>query len=457
MSKRLIMILALAFVVGIACAAYAEVQNVKVSGDITALGATRNLNLKGEANDGSKSFMATITRVKIDADLTDNVMATVGLINERYWGRRVTDNTDATSTNTDIALNLAFVTMKEFLYSPLTMTVGRQALRFGNAMIVGDPDTNNQASTATAFGGASRDPDLSVGKAFDAIRATLDYDPLVIDMVYSKISTNDNNNIANDDTALLGVNANYALNKKTTLEGYWFDKQVGKKAVTAVNQKKADRVDTVGGRVVTQATDNIVYQLEAAYQFGKKARLAADSSTTKSVNRKAWALETAMTYSRPDKKYTPSMTVCYSYFSGDHENNAYTTNSGAWRGWDPMFEDQTSGNIANALFDQTNAHVIGAILSAKPKEDITLKGEYLAYWWAKAFPEGATSLTRRGDTVAFTERRFAGQEVDLTATYDYTEDVQFSLLGAMFMPGSAFVKGNDTRATEVIGSMKVTF
>ena len=42
MSKRLILVLALAFVVGIAFAAYAEVQNVKVSGDITVYGIARD-------------------------------------------------------------------------------------------------------------------------------------------------------------------------------------------------------------------------------------------------------------------------------------------------------------------------------------------------------------------------------------------------------------------------------
>ena len=42
MHKRLILILALAFVVGVTMAAYAEVQNVKVSGDLTVKGVARN-------------------------------------------------------------------------------------------------------------------------------------------------------------------------------------------------------------------------------------------------------------------------------------------------------------------------------------------------------------------------------------------------------------------------------
>jgi hypothetical protein len=459
MGKRLILILALAFVVGIAFGAYAEVQNVKVSGDITTLAAVRNLNLKGEANDGSQSFLATIAGVRVDADLTDNVMATVKLINERYWGRADTDNPDATTTNTDIALGLAYVTLKEFLYSPLSLTVGRQNLRFGNGMIVGDPDTNNSASTDSAF--SALDPDLCTRKAFDAIRATLNYDPLIIDAVYAKITTNNSNNIGNDDTILLGVNGSYVLNSKTTLEGYWFERQMGKKATNTglAGVKKEDRVDTVGARIVAAPIENLVYQLEAAYQFGKRATQLTDNvvGPEQSVNRKAWALEASATYGLPSKRFSPTLTTSYAYFSGDHENGFIDNNRGAWRGWDPMFEDQTAGHIANALLNQTNAHVIGAIATAKAMEDVNLKGEYYAIWWAKAFPENTLGATMRGDPIRMTERRFAGQELDLSATYDYTEDVQFALLGGMLFPGPSFQKGSDTRATEVIGSMKVTF
>ncbi|MFH1076920.1 MAG: hypothetical protein V1753_08830, partial [Pseudomonadota bacterium] len=71
MSKRLILILALAFVVGITFTAYAEVQNVKVSGDLTVLGLSRDMSLMSHIgqNRSVESTMASIARVKIDADL----------------------------------------------------------------------------------------------------------------------------------------------------------------------------------------------------------------------------------------------------------------------------------------------------------------------------------------------------------------------------------------------------
>jgi len=49
-----------------------------------------------------------------------------------------------------------------------------------------------------------------------------------------------------------------------------------------------------------------------------------------------------------------------------------------------------------------------------------------------------------------------GNEVDLGVTYDYTEDVQFTLSGGAFMPGASFNENKET-AKQLIGSMKVTF
>ena len=447
MSKRLILVLAVAFVLSVACGAYAEVQNVKVSGDITAYGIIRNLTLK-DSKAGGNSWdkdLATITRVRVDADLTDNVIATVRLLNERYWGNE-TDNVGTTNAhNTEIDLDLAYVTLKEFLYSPLTLTVGRQELHFGNEMIVGDPDTNNQVSTASAFSG--RDADLSARKSFDAIRLTLNYDPLIVDILGAKIRENTVN--LNDDTDLYGINANYALSNRTTLEGYFFSKNTGLKASGEAN--KYDRVHTLGARMVTQPIDNLTYQLEGAYQFGRYEPALA---TPRAAQRSAFAIETALTYDMKDRRYAPSITALYAFFSGDKGNNK------TYRGWDPMYENQKFGDIANALFNQSNAHIAGLVGSVRPVEDVTLKGEYYAYWWDKSYGDGQVIQTVRNPTTAnltTKHRKFAGQEIDVTATYDYTEDVQFALLGGVLFPGASFADGSNNMASELIGSMKVTF
>jgi hypothetical protein len=200
--------------------------------------------------------------------------------------------------------------------------------------------------------------------------------------------------------------------------------------------------------------ENLTISAEGAVQLGQATiyPYSADPISGKTVKRQAYAVQLGVNYAMPKVKYTPTIAGIYSYFSGQKEDQSKRV-----RAWDPMYENQTSGNIVNALIAQTNAHIGGGIVTLKPKEDITLKGEYYAYWWDKKYRDGETIYDTYSNSLKTTDRKFVGQELDITATYDYTEDVQFSLLGGTFFPGSAWAKPNRRIANEVIGSMKVTF
>lgn len=509
MVRRLSMCLCLVAIVSMmAMPAFAAVQNVKVSGDITAAGVYRNdFDLQKRGGPGSGNTTSTdkeedflsITRLRVDADLTDNVSTTVRLLNERNWNG---DSTVGVENNRNIGFNaanaidverqididLANVTLKEFLYSPLTLTVGRQELRFGNGMIVGDPDTNG-----VALDSALAEGDLSARKAFDAIRAKLDYNPLVIDLIYAKVA--ERNTILDDDTTLTGINATYELNKETTLEGFFFSKIRGKNqaAVTNVDagnatsfsvangvKQKTDIVNTIGGRVVNKSVKNLTIDAQGAYQFGTynpnfdpNARYTSATQLAGTAPRSAWGAEAILSYDLKDvasiAKWEPVVSAAYVFLSGANKNR---TGSKTYKGWDAMFEDQTSGHILNAIMGYSNAHILGASLKAKPVADITAKLDYVALWFAKRYPANelvGSTVNLSGVSTAQTFRlgdgRFVGQEVDLTLTYDYTEDVQFSLLGGIFLPTDVINEGPASQgvlreraaAKELIASMKVTF
>ena len=136
--KKGLLFCALALLLVVALPAFAEVQNVKVSGDLkTYFGYRNNFDLRNDStHDDHQDWFNSVTRVKVDADLTDNVSTTVRLLNERDWDQ---ETTGITSTgDTGISIDLASVTLKEFLYSPLSLTIGRQNLRYGNGLVVGD-------------------------------------------------------------------------------------------------------------------------------------------------------------------------------------------------------------------------------------------------------------------------------------------------------------------------------
>lgn len=428
--------------------AYAEVQNLKVSGDVNASAITRDLTLGAPASGAksTESAIASFARVRFDTDLTDNVVATVRLLNERYWGNETENSGTTRDNNSDISLDLASVTLKEFLFSPMTLTVGRQELRFGNAMIIGDVDTNNMATTASPLGGAGgeNNADLSLRKAFDAILLSMDYSPLKLDFVGAKIT--EATRTLNDDVSLYGANLGYAVNDDLFLEAYSFNK-ITSKAANATTSKKNTNINTVGTRVAAKLSENLSYQLEGAYQFGS----IFNSNTGNSSDRRAYAIESALALGLPNTSYTPSLSLLYAYFSGNKGSNKNYT------AWDPMFEDQRFGDIANSQFNQSNAHIAGFIGTLKPMEDVSLAAEYYMFWWDKVYNVNQTITSVRGNSLVMTNKKFAGSELDIKADYDYTEDVQFSLLGGLFFPGGAFDKANDRTASEVIGSMKVSF
>jgi len=126
MKKLLVAVIA----VLIASPAFASIQNVKVSGDIQttyvnrqdfslgALNSPIDLTLGDSGSLGtpaglkSQSLVAEQTRVRVDADLSDNISATVRLINERAWGTPT-----SVAGGDDVDLDLAYVTLREFLYS----------------------------------------------------------------------------------------------------------------------------------------------------------------------------------------------------------------------------------------------------------------------------------------------------------------------------------------------------
>ena len=87
---------------------------------------------------------------------------------------------DAMDTN--VQLYLASVTLREFLYSPLTLTIGRQVFNYGNGFIMGDGGPNQSATGNLQYIAQ----DLTERTAYDGVTATLDYKPLTIDLIYFK-------------------------------------------------------------------------------------------------------------------------------------------------------------------------------------------------------------------------------------------------------------------------------
>ena len=453
MGKRLIAVLALALIVGLTFgAAYAEVQNVKVSGDIVASGVMRNhfnldngnpLSVPAHSDKSvlKQNFLMSQIRVRIDADLTDNVMTTVRLINERIWNGQM-DSGAAMSNNGNIDLDLAYVTMKEFLYSPLTLTVGRQEIKFGNGLVIGNSKIVGTSSSIPT--------DLTERKAFDAIRATLNYDPLVVDLVYAQI--NQPTTVTRNTISLTGINATYALTKKTDVSAYYWLKKDNNTNSTIRTSSRPDELSTIGALISGSPIENLTASLEGAFQFGR------NTTTNNQKKHNAWVLQAIADYTFAKVKTTPKIGASWTYLSGGTTSPNDRNNSG----WDPMFYDQKLNSIVYTLLPFSNMNAFNVKGSMKPVDDVTVSLVYgyydVAQRTAATFvaPFTYDNGTPYLQSTAYTGKRHLGSALDGTITYDYTEDVQLGLTGGYFLPGNALTSDH-ANATQLIGSMKVVF
>ena len=433
MSRKLIIamaILSFAF----AGTTFAAVENIKVSGDINTQAITRSLDLgaSGTGNDDSLSGIFSQIRLKVDADLTEGVSAVVSLLSERIWGEEDAGNDDG---STELTLDLGYIKLQEFLYDPLTLIVGRQNLRFGNALIIGDPDTNQVASGEVPTSIA----DLSLRKSFDAVRGVLDFVPWTIDLFYVKVDENDL--VADDDETMMGINAAYDWSSYNGVTELYVVNVDGRDDFQTAEDE--DNTLTVGARVQFDPNDNLTLGMEAAHQSGDYY------DGTDTFHRNAWAAQAIGEY-RFLNDYNTKIGVSYTYLTGE---DADGSDDNEYKAWDPIYEDQTPGEILNILLTNSNAQFISASASCMPKEDITLA---LVYTYAR-LNEQLGSLSVDSGTYTMKDEKDFGNEVDVCALYDYTEDVQLSLNAGWFMPGDAFNNSNDNTAYSVRGGINVGF
>jgi len=490
----------------LAVPAQASVQNIKLSGDIDTYWLVRDqfdLGIDGDTADLDngrndnfyQNLLFTQTRLRVDADLTDNVGATVALINERVWGedddeRMATTSHDGTPANTDIGsndvdLNLAYVTLREMLYSPLTVVIGRQNFAFGNSFVIDSAGSNNTVST----GGLDLAvEDLTKRTALDTVRMTFDYNPLTIDVIAAKVAADyisGGDQLHKDDVNLFGTNANYKLGdeRNSLVEGYFWAKiDHGSNDSPGAGrlEPKADTVYMPGMRVATSPIKGLNLSAEVAGQYGNKTVVDAAANVPDNVRRRAMGAQVIGNYMLPFEQtaqWSPVLTTVYTFVSGDNNPNESSkqsfgtvTDREYYTAWDPMFENQAGGSIYNSLFDLTNAHIATIKLALQPIEDVTVWSQLDMMWSDKQSddesPTGACqgascfNMRQPDGTVInpeVTTNAHIGNETAIGVVYDYTEDVQFGGQLNWFIPGDLFHDSNHEIASQVLVHGLVSF
>jgi hypothetical protein len=463
-----LLVLALSFSANV----FAETQNVKVSGVIDTYSFYREDFDLQEGNDASwipvggtvpgvshagsagsrsdaDSFFTTITQVEVSADLTDNVSTVINILNQRDWNGDITDGSSATTGNGanefDLLLDLAYVQMKEIFYSPLTLTVGRQDLLFGRGFIIGwnpqDPQANLQAEEFTQM------------QSFDAVRATLDFSPWTLDLVYSKIRENSLN--AENDRDLYITYLTYKFAEYNAVADLYYTGDFDRSALASAAGTQDNETNTVGGRVQFDPISQITLGAEVAHQFGSFRSALGNPER----DREGWAWDLFGEY-RWDNTWKPTLGIQYVHLSGEGDLSASAGDYGSWNGsfrgpiygWYHDYKEVywATASPSDQAAGQNQQH-ISVYGSMNPMEDLKLTAAYFYFWGDEDFhstPAVPTSATM-GDEI--------GHEIDLAAIYSYTEDVTFTLMADWFIPGDLYVDPFDATATQLVGEVKVVF
>jgi hypothetical protein len=441
---RLLTVLCVAaLVVAFAVPASAETQNIKVSGDIKAAYVYQN-DITFQPKDGSsnlnRNFFMQQIGLNVEADLTDNVSTYIRLINERDWNALHQASANGTGNDFDILLDEAYVTLKEMLYAPLTVKIGRQNIWLGKGFVIGNsanwgagqlPPTINEYSDMTAF---------------DAIRATLDYDPWTVDLIYAKIGDDAGVTSNKNDVDLYVANVGYDFTKyDAEAEAYYIYENDATDKYSNETKKGPSVIQTIGLRGSLVPFESMNLWAEGAAQFGR------DRSDNLDNKREAYALDLGIDYTFADVKWTPKVGAEWIYLSGNKDSDKT-------KAWDRLYRGKFDNYIADfrglggkgqttgtGLSNQQSIALFGSIA---PMTDITLDGKWTMIWLDQKLTSGA------GRDL---DSKKVGWEIDGKVAYDYTEDVQFSTAIGYFKPGDSYESDYNKAATQVVAGVAVDF
>ena len=422
--KILSIVLALALVVAFSVPAVAEVEEITAGGSIQIRGNYQEPGFIGGNgfNDdiSSDAWYSQRTRVNVDAALSGGVRAFVEMQSYDFWGSDLDDGTlseSATEGGNDLlTLYQAYIDINNIADYPVMVRIGRQELVYGREWLVGNNDAGINFS----------------GLAFDAIKVVYTDEAFQVDAWAAKLA--DANppggtllvDPQDDDTDFYGIYGTYSGIENTTLDAYVL---LVRTAIT----NDVDYLYTVGGRaagLVDIGAGAIDYNAEVAVQFGDTTGGAGDYE--------GWALDLMAGYTFTDVEWTPRVELAYTFLSGDDALGDSDTET-----FQRLFSDVHYGelNLGGTLdVAATNLHILRIGGSAVPVENLTVSADLTYFMLAE--DDAGFIVTGQAPVFGVPQNWLAdddeaGLELDLVASYEYTEDLNLRLGWAHFFADDA--------------------
>ncbi len=407
--KSMFVLLVLA---GFATSAIAEVQNVRVTGDIRArVNYSENLSDLNDDIADSFGIVTQRTRVAVESDLTEGVSALVQLEAYSDWGISGTA-LGREDESFDVRLSQAYVKLEEMFMGPFDLKLGRQYLNYGRGFLISANEEEYK---------------------FDAIKLVGKMGDFTLDLFASQLAETA---VVDTDSELIGANLGYVL-EDIAVEAYVF----------GITNKEND-VDDEDPMYFGIRSDMSL--IPALNLWGE---LAYEAGTVGPTDLSGMAIDAGAEYVLEDMTWMPSLKLAYTWAQGDKGNDPKESDL-----FFAPFNYTSYGYVFSPAV--SNIHIINARLSVAPMDKLTVALDYYHYAQDEkqiasvGNPDidngGVASMTNGTD-------KTLGNEIDLVASYKYTEDVATQLYAGWFMPGDAYSSPGDDGAFEIRGEIVVNF
>jgi hypothetical protein len=390
-------------------------------------------NHKGE--DWSRAESTMLLNVK--ADFTENVSAFIEFYDHWVWGEDFRSQNYVTGADTRnaagnhaLAVEQAYIEMREIGGLPLRLRIGRQDLKFGKGFLISNMLTPSQYVS------------------HDGIRLTYEDNGLTVDAIATRIVPVGTG--VGDDVDLFGVYGTYSGWKPLSISAYYFllrdpralnDTKSSPvmewvEGVAGRDDYGATLLNTVGARLFGDYA-GFDYDAELAYQFGPADRVGFSFKPVGKVygddhaDFNNFATDIMLGYTFKDVKMKPRLFVRGVCFEG-HDNRDISFTEWLnpfYRGhasvsFNRMFSDTNYMPVLNDNGSMSNFAQFSAGVEFKPWEPFSVHVHYAHDWVVAPFDPPRNPvfsfMTRKGSNNL-------ADEIAMILRYEYSKDLSFML------------------------------
>lgn len=399
--------------------ASSELVTMLISGELrTRAYYQENIQDLSDAVDDNFGRIEQRIRLRHEAQMTDGVSVVITGEATGLWGSQEEGISSGSADGTG-DIPEGYLSLQDIRNTDWSLKLGRQHMNFGRGFLISD-----------------NEKEIS----YDALLVTGEFPTWTLSLAAARLE--EAQTLKNLREGLVVSDSNWNL---FLADFNWHDENIlplslGAYVIYAEDETDLGREPLIFGGRGAYTTDIWSVWGEIAYETGDVGNQDLD----------AIALEVGASISF-ESAWAPKLKVAYTFASGDDPSEQ------DFEGFQPLGQYRYYGHALSP--QMSNIHIFNAGASVQPNDYWSFAIDYYHYMQDEevAGLVGNSLLTDPGITKTTTGLDSdLGDELNVSATFHYTDGVKAQLLLAYFMPGDAY-GADDDDALEIRGEILVSF